>query len=280
MSVTRPGLAAFNDAGRPTRPARRLLTCLDVPRLGRRGARRAALRRPRRGRGADGARRRRPLTDDELEQALARHPRIGERADAARHDAAHSTREQAGVDRDDADVAAALAEGNRAYEERFDRVFIIRAAGRDAPEILSELRRRLDNTDEAERAETVDQLMQIARAPGPGGAVLMATLSTHVLDTAAGRPAAGLRVALESAAGDRAGRGRHRRRRPGARPGPRATWPPATYRLRFDTGGWFAARGETAFYPEVVVAFTVAGDDHLHVPLLLSPFGYSTYRGS
>ena len=102
------------------------------------------------------------LTDDELEQALARHPRIGERADAARHDAAHSTREQAGVDRDDAEVAAALAAGNRAYEERFDRVFIIRAAGRDAPEILGELRRRLDNTDEAERAETVDQLAQIA----------------------------------------------------------------------------------------------------------------------
>ena len=76
------------------------------------------------------------LTDDELERALARHPRIGERADAARHDAGHSTREQAGVDRDDADVAARLAEGNRAYEERFDRVFIIRAAGRDAPEIL------------------------------------------------------------------------------------------------------------------------------------------------
>ena len=80
--------------------------------------------------------RRATSTDDELEQALARHPRIGERADAAGHDASHSTREQSGVDRDDADVAERLAAGNRAYEERFDRVFIIRAAGRDAAEIL------------------------------------------------------------------------------------------------------------------------------------------------
>ena len=66
------------------------------------------------------------------------------------------------MDRGDTDVARRLAAGNRAYEERFDRVFIIRAAGRDAAEILEELRRRLDNSDEAERAETIDQLTQIA----------------------------------------------------------------------------------------------------------------------
>ena len=53
-------------------------------------------------------------------------------------------------------------EGNRAYEERFDRVFLIRAAGRDGDEILAELERRLGNDDATERAETVDQLLQIA----------------------------------------------------------------------------------------------------------------------
>jgi 2-oxo-4-hydroxy-4-carboxy-5-ureidoimidazoline decarboxylase len=102
------------------------------------------------------------ITDAELEQALARHPRIGERADAAQHDAEHSTREQSGVDRADADVVHRLEEGNRAYEERFGRVFIVRAAGRSGPEILDHLRHRLDNTDELERAATVDQLTQIA----------------------------------------------------------------------------------------------------------------------
>ena len=101
------------------------------------------------------------LSDDELASALARHPRIGERAGAA-HDAAHSTREQAGVDHDDADVTARLADGNRAYEERFDRVFLIRAVGRDAEEILAELTRRLGNDDATEREETVTQLREIA----------------------------------------------------------------------------------------------------------------------
>jgi 2-oxo-4-hydroxy-4-carboxy-5-ureidoimidazoline decarboxylase len=101
------------------------------------------------------------LTDEELERALARHPRIGERA-GADHDASHSEREQAGVDKADAEVTRRLAEGNRAYEERFDRVFLIRAAGRDSSEILAELTRRLGNDEETERAETVHQLREIA----------------------------------------------------------------------------------------------------------------------
>jgi urate oxidase len=102
------------------------------------------------------------ITDDELEQALARHPRIGERADEALHDAEHSTREQSGVDRGDDDVVRRLEEGNRAYEERFGRVFIVRAAGRTGPEILEHLGHRLGNSDELERAATIDQLTQIA----------------------------------------------------------------------------------------------------------------------
>ncbi len=101
------------------------------------------------------------LSDDELAAALARHPRIGERAGTG-HDAAHSAREQSGVDHVDADVTARLAAGNRAYEERFDRVFLIRAAGRDAEEILAELTRRLDHDDTTEREETVTQLREIA----------------------------------------------------------------------------------------------------------------------
>ena len=137
----------------------RLTACLDVPRwvdtllAGRPYADPLALRAVATA-AAD-------LDDAELESALARHPRIGERAGAG-HDAAHSAREQSGVDRSDAEIAARLTAGNRAYEERFDRVFLIRAAGRDAPAILGELERRLGNDDETERAETVTQLREIA----------------------------------------------------------------------------------------------------------------------
>jgi 2-oxo-4-hydroxy-4-carboxy-5-ureidoimidazoline decarboxylase len=98
----------------------------------------------------------RTLTDEELDQALSAHPRIGERGDR------QSEREQAGVDPEAGDTAARLAAGNAAYEERFGRVFLIRAAGRDAEAILAELDRRLGNDDTTERAETVDNLRQIA----------------------------------------------------------------------------------------------------------------------
>jgi 2-oxo-4-hydroxy-4-carboxy-5-ureidoimidazoline decarboxylase len=138
----------------------RLTTCLDVPRwvdtvaAGRPYADVGALRSV--AEVAAGS-----LADGELEQALARHPRIGERASVG-HNAAHSEREQAGVDPADAALRQRLAEGNRAYEARFDRVFLIRAAGRDGHEILAELTRRLENDDETERAETVRQLREIA----------------------------------------------------------------------------------------------------------------------
>lgn len=102
------------------------------------------------------------LDDAELQMALDRHPRIGERPSESGHDAAFSQREQAGVDGSDPDVTRRLAQGNRSYEQRFDRVFLIRAAGRSAPEILEELERRLGNDDEAERQETVTQLKEIA----------------------------------------------------------------------------------------------------------------------
>jgi urate oxidase len=95
------------------------------------------------------------LSDEELDQALSGHPRIGERGGA------QSQQEQSGVDASVEDTAARLAAGNAAYEQRFDRVFLIRAAGRDAEEILAELDRRLQNDDTTERAETVDNLRQI-----------------------------------------------------------------------------------------------------------------------
>lgn len=98
----------------------------------------------------------RSLSDAELAQALAGHPRIGERGGA------QSQREQSGVDPSAGDTVARLAAGNRAYEERFDRVFLIRAAGRDAEAILAELDRRLTNDDDTERDETVDNLREIA----------------------------------------------------------------------------------------------------------------------
>ena len=101
------------------------------------------------------------LTPEEVERALARHPRIGERAGEG-HDVEFSTWEQSGVDGSDTSVAVELREGNADYERRFDRVFLIRAAGRTSTEVLAELRRRLRNSDEAEAAEVASELGDIA----------------------------------------------------------------------------------------------------------------------
>ncbi len=101
------------------------------------------------------------LTAAEVETALARHPRIGERAGDG-HDAEFSEREQAGFDRDDTDVTAAMALGNVEYERRFGRVFLIRAAGRSAEEMLAELRRRLANSPTNEVGEVIRELREIA----------------------------------------------------------------------------------------------------------------------
>lgn len=103
-----------------------------------------------------------PLTDDEINQAMSHHPRIGEKAEGSSAEAAHSSREQAGLGALDGDVQERLAAGNAAYEERFDRVFLIRAAGRSPEEILAELQRRMANTDTDELAEVGEQLIQIA----------------------------------------------------------------------------------------------------------------------
>ncbi|WP_328993232.1 2-oxo-4-hydroxy-4-carboxy-5-ureidoimidazoline decarboxylase [Kribbella sp. NBC_01245] len=103
----------------------------------------------------------RDLSDDEVSRALAAHPRIGDRADGDSAEASWSRREQAGVG-DDASVRAALAAGNRSYEERFGRVFLICATGLSAEQMLTSLRERLTNDETTEAGVVRDELRKIA----------------------------------------------------------------------------------------------------------------------
>jgi 5-hydroxyisourate hydrolase len=122
----------------------------------------------------------------------------------------------------------------------------------------------------------------------------MSGISTHILDTSSGRPAANVEVTLEwlgaqypplfnetwrgqwklvaSARTDSDGRARVISDGEDLKPG--------IYRLTFVTGPYFAARKQPTLYPEVTIAFTVLAGEKYHIPLLLNPFGYSTYRGS
>ncbi|WP_420120509.1 hydroxyisourate hydrolase [Nakamurella sp.] len=111
------------------------------------------------------------------------------------------------------------------------------------------------------------------------------SLSTHVLDAGLGRPAEGVPIrltrsgdpapALFSAVTDSDGRHRHQ---DAGKDVPLAA---GIYDLTFDTGAYFAASGQSGFYPKVTVTFEITDvTAHHHVPLLLSPFAFSTYRGS
>jgi 5-hydroxyisourate hydrolase len=110
-------------------------------------------------------------------------------------------------------------------------------------------------------------------------------ITTHILDTSKGRPAGGVLVVLEQrdagghheiGRGTTDDDGRLRTLVPAGAP-----LVAGTYRLTFHTGAYFAANGVAGFYPEVTIAFEVRDpSQHYHVPLLLNPYGYSTYRGS
>ncbi|MHB1171433.1 MAG: 2-oxo-4-hydroxy-4-carboxy-5-ureidoimidazoline decarboxylase [Lacisediminihabitans sp.] len=102
------------------------------------------------------------LSPSEIDEAISHHPRIGETPVGQGIAQELSRSEQASSDADDAELAAALAAGNAAYEERFDRVFLIRAAGRTRTEILTELTRRLELDDATELAIVGEQLRGIA----------------------------------------------------------------------------------------------------------------------
>lgn len=112
------------------------------------------------------------------------------------------------------------------------------------------------------------------------------SITTHVLDTSIGRPAAGVGVRLEYLDADgtwcAAGHGTTGADgRLGTLVGSGVPLAAGSYRLTFATAAYFTGRSVASFYPQVVVEFTIAdGDAHYHVPLLISPFGYSTYRGS
>ncbi len=103
------------------------------------------------------------LSAVDVEQALAAHPRIGERAEGASTEARWSRQEQASVSDADAATRERLRERNVAYEQRFDRVFLVRAAGRTPDEMLAELERRLGNDPVTEEREVHEQLAQITR---------------------------------------------------------------------------------------------------------------------
>ena len=200
---------------------------------------------------------------------------------------AESQAEQTGLGMAGTAGAAALPALNRAYRERFGFPFIICVARQTAANVLRSLHARLAHEPGAELQAALTEIGHITRlrladrVQGPGMPAVVGRLSAHVLDVSAGLPAAGLRIELlqeerrvSEATTDADGR-------IGAGLLPPGPLRQGQYELQFQAGAYFAARGTPTFYDAIPVRFVVASaEGHYHIPLLLAPYGYSTYRGS
>jgi 2-oxo-4-hydroxy-4-carboxy-5-ureidoimidazoline decarboxylase len=208
-----------------------------------------------------------------------------------------SRREQAsvGLDALPPDEFARFHRLNDAYKAKFGFPFMICVRRHTRDSILAQFERRLACDEASEFAQALQEVFYItrlrlaARVTGEGMPIVNGRLSTHVLDTHAGRPAVGLAIALYEQAGERWHRiatamtnadGRTDQVLIGGRPLP-IGW----YELRFAVGDHFRKRGIAAgdppFLDVVPLRFSIAEPEgHYHVPLLCTPWSYSTYRGS
>jgi 2-oxo-4-hydroxy-4-carboxy-5-ureidoimidazoline decarboxylase len=208
-----------------------------------------------------------------------------------------SKREQASVGLDSLsdEELARFHRLNDAYKARFGFPFMICVRRHTRDSILMQFERRLDHDAATEFARALQEVFYItrlrvaAKVVGEGMPQVDGRLSTHVLDIHAGRPAIGLAIELFELAGDRAhpiasavtnADGRTDRPLIGGRP-----LPIGRYELRFDVGNHYRSRGidggDPPFLDVVPLRFSIAEPEgHYHVPLLCTPWSYSTYRGS
>jgi 2-oxo-4-hydroxy-4-carboxy-5-ureidoimidazoline decarboxylase len=228
---------------------------------------------------------------------LGHHPDLAGKAARAGAVTEDSRREQASVGLDALPEAefARFHRLNDAYRAKFGFPFIVCVRRHTRDSILGQFERRLENDVATEFAAALQEIFHITRlrivekVTGEGLPVVNGRLSTHVLDTHAGQPAVGMAVVLFELAGDRAQRiatavtnadGRTDQPLISGRP-----LPIGRYELQFAVGDHFRGRGiaggEPPFLDVVPLRFSIAEPEgHYHVPLLCTPWSYSTYRGS
>jgi 2-oxo-4-hydroxy-4-carboxy-5-ureidoimidazoline decarboxylase len=236
--------------------------------------------------------------DEAQQMAFIRgHPELGGKVARAGAMTAESRQEQGslGLDRLSEAEFARFEQLNAGYRARFGMPFIICVRRHTRDSILDTFARRLTNSLEAERAAALEEIGHITRlrlveaVEGPGKPATTGWLSTHVLDTVSGRAAAGVRLVLkelgssaEAVLKDTTTNADGRTDAPLLAGGPLRM---GTYEIAFHIGAYFAAQGTATGHPPfldvVPIRFAVAEPEaHYHVPLLASPWAYSTYRGS
>lgn len=227
-------------------------------------------------------------------EAFTHHPKIGdvksltEKFASTQHLAGN---EQAGVNTATQTIIEALAKANTDYEAKFGFIFIVCATGKSAEEMLRLLQDRLGNSYAEELAIAMGEQHKITilrlkklLSGEDFSALKVSQITTHVLDTSIGKPGQNITIKMQQkidanwqtiTQGVTNKDGRITDLLP-----PNRNLKSGTYKMLFETGKYFESIAVKGFYPEVEIQFTVFDDSHYHVPLLVNPFGYSTYRGS
>jgi 2-oxo-4-hydroxy-4-carboxy-5-ureidoimidazoline decarboxylase len=227
---------------------------------------------------------------DRLHAFIAGHPELGSRVQRTEL-TDHSQAEQGslGLDRLSPAEFERFSRSNAAYRKKFGFPFIICVRRHTRDSILAQFERRLANDVDRERAAAlteiglITRLRLVAKVDGPGKPVTTGRLSTHVLDLAAGRPAAGVAITLHEIGASARGLLRETiTNADGRTDGPLISGEPlriGTYELSFHVDDYFGA--SSALFGVIPIRFAIAEPEgHYHVPLLVTPWGYTTYRGS
>ena len=219
-------------------------------------------------------------------ESFRQHPKIGDKKSLTGKFAGI---EQAGVITATKETIDALEKANTEYESKFGFIFIVCATGRSAEEMLSLVLDRLKNDKGSELHIAMNEqhkitLIRFKKNFDDLQLLKMSQVTTHVLDTSAGKPGKSIPVRLMQnvsnewksiAHGITNADGRVTDLLPAGK-----HLSEGNYKIVFETGTYYASQNIKTFYPAVEIQFTIFDDNHYHVPLLISPFGYSTYRGS
>ncbi|MEZ5029005.1 MAG: 2-oxo-4-hydroxy-4-carboxy-5-ureidoimidazoline decarboxylase [Ferruginibacter sp.] len=221
-------------------------------------------------------------------EAFMHHPKIGDVKSLTKKFAG---KEQASVATASAKTIRALADANKDYEIKNGFIFIVCATGKSATEMQQLLESRLSNTIGEELHIAMGEQMKITIlrlqklfTEANWSFLKPSQLTTHVLDTSIGKPGKNMSISLQMpvngnwqtiAQGITNADGRIGDLLPQQR-----NLSTGDYKLIFDTKNYFASQKIKSFYPEVEIQFSITDSSHYHVPLLINPFGYSTYRGS
>jgi len=231
-------------------------------------------------------------TEEDWKEAFSHHPRIGD-IKSLKEKFASTARlaegEQAGAAAASELELMELAKGNENYENRFGFIFIVSASGKSAMEMIRLIGLRMENESKEELQVAMGEQHKITlirlqkQIETDWTPVRLGQITTHVLDTSVGKPGRGIKIALFGTGEDSGciatGITNADGRIPDLLPRGRVL-KNGLYKMIFRVGDYYKSKQIDSFYPVVEIQFELSDHTHYHIPLLISPFGYSTYRGS